>query len=252
MLGMNTPMLLAATTLAILALPACGPSAAIMPQILLYNGTGASPNDVKAIEEILHSQQFSYATADSAALNAMPAAELRRYRLLIVPGGNYIKMGEGLTPAAAANVREAVRGGVNYLGICAGALLAGDAKTRSFNLTDGVHFDFYGVVNQNIHKTAVRVTDANGETLDHYWEDGPQLSGWGKAVARYPDGTPAVSEGAVGLSWVVLCGVHPEAPASWRAEKGLAFTTPASASHDYAARLIQAALDRDSLASDSD
>jgi hypothetical protein len=232
--------------LLVLMLPACSP-AATPPPILLFTGTGASPNDAKAIEAILRSQQLSYATADSAALNAMPPAELRRYRLLIVPGGNYITMGENLTPAIATNVREAVRGGVNYLGICAGALLAGDAKTRSFNLTEGVRFDFYGIVNQNIHKAAVPITDAAGKTLDHYWEDGPQLTGWGTPVAHYPDGTPAVAEGAVGNGWVVLCGVHPEAPESWRAEPGMTFATPTSASHQYAASLIDAALTRNSL-----
>jgi hypothetical protein len=233
--------------LLVLMLPACSPAPATPPPILLFNGAGASPNDVKAIEAILRSQQLSYDTADSAALNAMPVPELRRYRLLIVPGGNYITMGESLAPEAATNVRNAVRDGVNYLGICAGALLAGDAKTRSFNLTDGVHFDFYGLVNQNIHKLAVSVTDAAGKALDHYWEDGPQLTGWGNAIAQYPDGTPAVSEGASGKGWVVLCGVHPEAPETWRAEPGMSFATPTSASHEYAASLIDAALTRTSL-----
>jgi hypothetical protein len=79
-------------------------------------------------------------------------------------------------------------------------------------------------------------------TLDQYWEDGPELSGWGAVVARYPDGTPAVVEGMSAKGWVILSGVHPEAPAGWRG--GMTFTTPASVDRACAATLIQAALHR--------
>lgn len=232
-----------------LALSACGPPASTtVPPILLFSGRGTSPNDVAAIERILSDKHFSYATADSAQLNAMSPQQLRAHRLLIIPGGNYVAIGENLTPTATANIRAAVNDGLSYLGICAGALLAGDAKSNSLNLTSGVRFDFYSLVNQNIHKAAVAVTDADGTTLDHYWEDGPQLSGWGDVVARYPDGTPAIVEGDRGMGRVILCGVHPEAPDNWRT--GLTFATPTSASHAYASRLIDAALYRTQLPHD--
>jgi len=39
---------------------------------------------------------------------------------------------------------------------------------------------------------------------------------------------------------VILSGIHPEAPESWR--RGLTFTTPASVDNAYAATLISAAL----------
>jgi glutamine amidotransferase-like uncharacterized protein len=64
-------------------------------------------------------------------------------------------------------------------------------------------------------------------------------------VAEYPDGTPAVVEGTFGEGWVVLTGVHPEAPESWR--QGMDFQTPASTANAYAATLIRAALDREPL-----
>ena len=76
--------------------------------------------------------------------------------------------------------------------------------------------------------------------LDHYWEDGPQLAGWGEVVATYPDGAPAVVQGASGHGWVVLSGVHPEAPESWR--QGMTFATPASVDNAYAVTLVEAAL----------
>ena len=68
----------------------------------------------------------------------------------------------------------------------------------------------------------------------------PQLNGWGKVVNKYPDGSAATVQGALGSGWVILCGFHPEAPESWR--RGMEFSTPVSSSHAYALTLIEAAL----------
>jgi len=59
-------------------------------------------------------------------------------------------------------------------------------------------------------------------------------------VGKYPDGTPAIVQGTSGKGWVILCGVHPEAPENWR--RGMNFTTPASVANAYAGTLIDAAL----------
>jgi len=215
--------------------------------ILLFTGTGTSAGDVAALETILEANHLSYDTVSSAELNAMTADGIRRHRLLIVPGGNFVAIGDSLTPAARTNIRDSVRNGLNYLGVCAGAFVAGSfpAPYKSLNLTSGVQFRFYSAASRNVHKTAVAITAADGATLDQYWEDGPQLTGWGAVVAKYPDQTPAIVEGAVGSGWVMLTGVHPEAPESWRS--GLTFSTPASTDHAFAATLIQAALNRTPL-----
>ena len=227
-------------------LTACAPRASSsVPPILLFNGAGTSPNDVAAVEAILNNSHIEYATVNSSELNRMSVSELMAYRLMIIPGGNYIAIGNGLSSSTTANIRDAVQGGLNYLGICAGAILAGHGPYKSLNLTSGVKFDFYADVNRGIHKSAVAIAAIGTPTLEHYWEDGPQLTGWGDVVGKYPDGTPAIVEGTSGKGWVVLSGVHPEAPANWR--KGMTFTTPASAAHAYAATLIDAALHGTSL-----
>ena len=98
--------------------------------VLLFTGTGTSPGDVVAVRRILDDSGLAYATATSAQLDAMDAARLRAHRLLIVPGGNFLEIGDGLTPRATAAVREAIHGGVHYLGLCAGAFIAGDRRGR--------------------------------------------------------------------------------------------------------------------------
>ena len=215
--------------------------------ILLFTGSGTSRGDVAALETILNTTHLNYATVSSAGLNSMTEDEIRRHTLLIFPGGNFVEMGDSLTPRTTANIRNGVQRGLNYLGVCAGAFLAGSFPQpyKSLNLTSGVRFGFYSAA-RGAHKTAVAITVADGSTLDQYWEDGPQLTGWGAVVAKYPDGTPAVVQETVGKGWVILTGVHPEAPESWR--RGMTFSTPASTDNAFAATLIQAALNRRSLA----
>jgi glutamine amidotransferase-like uncharacterized protein len=232
--------------LILVAITACtphGPDNATA--ILLFNGTGTSASDVAAVEAILKASHLDYSTVNSAQLNRMSEAQLTAHHLLIVPGGNFITMGKNLTENATANIHNAVQGGRNYLGICAGGLLAGRAATGSMDLASGVRFGFYAVVNQGVHKAAVRIACPGSSVLEQYWEDGPQFAGWGEVVGKYPDGTPAVVQGWSGKGWVVLCGVHPEAPENWR--RGMSFTTPASADNAYARTLIDAALNRTRL-----
>ena len=227
--------------IASLALTACAPPASNdVPPILLFNGTGTSPNDVKAVEAVLKDSHSKYTTVNSQQLNGMSEVQLMAYRLMIVPGGNYITIGNGLTPGTATNIHNAVQGGLNYLGICAGGLLAGNAASNSPNLTSGVRFGFYAAVNKGIHKAALAIAFVDRPSIEHYWEDGPQFTGWGAVVGKYPDGTPAIVEGTSGRGWVILCGVHPEAPENWR--RGMTFATPASLGNAYAGRLIDAAL----------
>ena len=161
--------------------------------VLLFTGTGTSPDDIVAIESLLEKNQVKYATADSSQLNEMSESQVRGYRLLIVPGGNFIEIGNSLTSHTTTKIRNAVRNGLNYLGICAGALLASNhAGYNDFNLTSGVKFGFYSAENRGIRKTAVAITVAGAETLDQYWEDGPQFTGWGEVD---PDWRPSGSAG---------------------------------------------------------
>jgi glutamine amidotransferase-like uncharacterized protein len=234
----------------VVALTACGiarnTSGNGTASILLFSGTGASPGDVTAVETILRDNHLNFSTANSARLNQMREPEIRAYRLLIIPGGNFVDIGNSFTSATTTNIRSAVRNGMNYLGICAGAFFAGNSPYHGLNLTSGVRFGFYSAENRGIRKAVVPIALAAGPTLDQYWEDGPQLTGWGAVIGKYPDGTPAIAQGTFGSGWVILSGVHPEAPAGWR--RGMTFTTPASVDNAYAATLIQAARNRTSLA----
>jgi hypothetical protein len=221
--------------------PGIGPPDRVL-SVLLFSGTGTSPNDVAAIETLLEKSRIAYSTANSAQLDEMSAARLRTYRLIVVPGGDFTRIGNSLRKNTTAKLRDAVHNGVNYLGICGGAFFAGRSPYNGLNLTSGVQFGFYSAEARGVRKTAVPISGAGTPTLDQYWEDGPQLTGWGAVVGRYPDGTPAVVQGQYGDGWIILTGVHPEAPESWRG--AMEFTTPASIDNAYAVTLIRSAMER--------
>jgi hypothetical protein len=217
------------------AVPAAEPA-------LLYNGTGASVTDVSAIEGILNTAGIGYETADSAQLNAMTEPELGGYKLIIIPGGNSITIGESLTAGTTSSIRSAVENyGVHYLGICAGAFFGGYSVYNGVNLTAGVSFNFYAAESEGIAEEPVEISFPDSAPLDMYWQDGPQLSGWGEVVGKFPDGTPAIVEGQSGDGFVIFTGIHPEAPASWW--EGMTSTTPLAVDLAYAGTLVQAALD---------
>jgi hypothetical protein len=216
--------------------------------VLIFDGTGTSSTDVTAVESLVTSMGLAYHTANSSQLDAMSQSELMAYKLFIVPGGNSITIGDNLSKNASATVHSAVAGGLNYLGICAGGFFGGfSAYYNGLDLTAGTWFTFYADYYKGINKAAVEISFPAGQPkLDIYWQDGPQLSGWGNVVGKYSDGTPAVVEGYMGDGFVILSGVHPEAPASWR--YGMTFTTPLDTDLAFASSLVKAAMNRKALA----
>ncbi len=218
------------------------------PSILLFVGTGTSSGDVSAVKTVLNDLKLTYATATSSQLKAMTVADLKAYKLFFMPGGDAITISQNLSSEAITNVHDAiVNDGVHYLGICAGGFFADSSGVYDYlKLTPaGVWFNYYADEFKGIDKAALEITGADGTTLDQYWENGPQLSGWGDIVGKYPDGTPAIVEGKSGAGWVILSGVHPEAPSSWRS--GMNFTTSVTVDNAYAKTLVTAALNGTSL-----
>jgi len=215
--------------------------------VLIFNGTGTSSTAVTAIENVVHSLGLAYQTVNSSQLDAISQAKLATYQLFIVPGGNSITIGNNLTSKATTTVRSAIsQNGLNYLGMCAGGFFGGfSSYHKVLNLTSGVWFKFFADYYKGIHKESVMISFPSRSKLDIYWQDGPALSGWGKVVGKYPNGTPAITEGYWGKGFVVLSGVHPEAPASWR--YGMSFSTPVDVDLAYAGTLVRAALNRTML-----
>jgi hypothetical protein len=215
--------------------------------VLIFNGTGTSSTAVSAIENVVHNLGIAYHTVNSSQLDSLTQSKLATYRLFIVPGGNSITIGKYLTSKATTTVRSAIsQNGLNYLGMCAGGFFGGySSYYKVLNLTSGVWFKFFADYYKGIHKESVLISFPSRSKLDIYWQNGPSLTGWGKVVGRYPNGTAAITEGYWGKGFVILSGVHPEAPKSWRT--GMSFSTPVDVDLAYAATLVRAAMNRTML-----
>ena len=229
-------------------LASCDPQApSNRAPILLFTGNGTSAGDVAAVERILKDNHLEYATATSRQLNGMSESQLMAYRLMVVPGGNFIDMASSLTPKHDYEHSRCRAGRPELPGNLRGRVPRRDGHGyyNSVNLTSGVRFGFYGAEARGIRKAAVAIAGVGLPPIEHYWEDGPEFTGWGAVVGKYPEGAPAIVEGTSGKGWVILSGVHPEAPETWR--RGMTFSTPASVANAYAGTLIQAALHGTSL-----
>ena len=214
--------------------------------VLIFNGTGTSSTDVTAVINVVKTAGLGYKTANSSQLDAMTQSQLAAYRLFIVPGGDSVKIGNNLSSRATTNVHNAVaQNGLNYLGFCAGGFFGGFSKFNGLNLTSGVWFSLYADYYKGIHKEAVTISFPSQKSLDIYWQNGPDLSGWGSVVGKYPNGRAALTEGHWGKGFVLLSGVHPEAPANWR--YGMKFNTPLDVDLAYAATLVTAAFNGTTL-----
>jgi hypothetical protein len=213
----------------------------LTPPILLFTGTGTSASDVSATKALLGANGLTYATANSSQLDGMTESQLAGYRLLLVPGGNSITIGNNLKSSTTTNIHNAViNDGLHYMGVCAGAFFGGYSVHNGLNLTSGVWFNVYPNGGNGTGKTAVEISYPDGPQLDQYWQDGPELDGWGSIVGKYPDGGSAIVEGSSGKGWVLLSGIHAEAPASWRS--GMHFTTSVAVDNAYFMTMVTAAL----------
>lgn len=105
-----------------------------------------------------------------------------------------------------------------------------------FNLA-GTWFDFYNASLVDM----VWTTFADGSRRDLVYWEGPYIRNFGSVIAKYPNGLAAIAEGKVGKGFVVVSGVHPEAPADWRYGMPDADADGVTADVTYAANLIAAA-----------
>ena len=211
--------------------------------VLIYNGSGTSSGDVAAVESLVGSMGLSYHTANQSQFNSMSTSDLLAYKLFLMPGGNAISISSYLSKTATANLHNAIASGLNYLGFCAGGFFAGSSAYYNYtNLTNGVWFNVWSNYGKGTGATVVRASFPNGSTMDMYWQDGPALNHWGSVVAKYPNGDIAITEGFEGQGFVLLCGLHPEAPASWRT--GMNFGTSLDVDLSYARSLVTSTLNR--------
>lgn len=191
--------------------------------VLLFAGASIWTSEVDSLANILIDHQATYQEVNSAELNAMSLDEIAQYALLVIPGGDAPTLTGSLSAETHARLRAAVQErGVNYLGFCAGAWVAvapaparpGDDVGYGLGIVDGPREGFNYLAKQGKEFAISRASFPDKTQRDLLWYGGPVTpDGLGAVIAKYPDGTPAISQLTSRQGFVIVSGLHPAATA---------------------------------------
>jgi hypothetical protein len=218
--------------------------------VLLYEGDGVASAEAQQVESILAAANVGYKIKSSSQINSMSAAEWGTYGMMYVPGGLGATMSNSLSSTAIGRIQSAVKAGMGYVGICAGAFLAGDYGSWGLALAP-FDFDYYIAEYQGITRASVTLSfpsgSPNGTEMEQIWYGGPKLDGFGSVVARYSNNTVAIAEDQLGDGFMILVSTHPDAPSSWRS--GTSIRSTVAENSAYVVTLVNAALKHQPLPS---
>lgn len=159
------------------------------------------------------------------------ATLLERASIWVQPGGDGIKAAQTLGPKRLSMIRDFVAKGGSYIGFCAGAFLA-DHWVDDFNTVAGLGIT--PVVTADFAKAELGSSETlldinwNGKIRSVYFSEGATFKPADEAqvdvIAYYASpklpNAPAAWENSFEKGKVVVSGVHPEAPQSWKDDTG--------------------------------
>lgn len=217
------------------------PALAREPVALVYRGPGSCENGCsEAVAAIAERAGLIVRYVSPATLTPKV---FRDAVVWMQPGGNATDVANALSEKQKRHIRDFVRRGGGYVGICAGAFFADTkldqkGKVRALGLIPGTTPEVFPA-----HAATMLIT-WNGEPRHIFFEEGGTFK-YGpnesvEVIATYPDHRPAAIQVTYGKGQVVVSGVHPEAPVEW---KRIADTPdPDGQDDDLADELLERAL----------
>ena len=202
-------------------------------QVLVYSGPGVSPLSLShtlLTLSLLLVPNYTVQPATPELLSTQPWEPA--CALLVIPGGRDLPFVEELSKRTlvARRIREWVRNGGRYLGLCAGAYFAsaevsfdvggsmevkGERELAFYKgICRGPTYPGFAYAAESGSK-AVNLVLADGRNIKHiYYNGGGNFVSPPKEqiVARYETGEVAVVHIKEGKGQVLLCSVHPEYP----------------------------------------
>lgn len=223
-------------------------------QVLIYGGANSWRPEIETLKSILFSHQVTYDEASSEQLNAMSLDEMANYNLLIVPGGNAYAITDSLNAKTRTRLREAVQQqGLSYIGFCAGAWIAvvpappvGQDLSYGLGLVDGPIQEHTYLEKQGREFGLSRASFPDGTQRELLWYGGPVTPNVpGGVVAKYADGTPAITQMAAGSGHVIISGLHPAINQLVMSSLGL--SSPDAIAPEFAWKLLDAGIHKTNL-----
>ena len=166
--------------------PTAGPSNADATiQVAVYQGAGTSDSRVKLIKVLTNQPAFQ---VRDMTVEDIRAGKLKDFQVLIHPGGSGGGQGKALGEEGRQQIREFVKSGGGFVGVCAGAYLATCDYDWSLNILDAKVIDRkhwnrgFGTVEISLSPHGREFFSTDRERLSIYYHQGPLL-----APANNPD-----------------------------------------------------------------
>ncbi|MBN2187373.1 MAG: hypothetical protein JW732_08015 [Dehalococcoidia bacterium] len=181
-------------------------------EIAIYSGKGAVLfEDVAYALELL---DIKYSTLDE---NDIKERKLEHFKFLIVPGGYTQEYMPALGEAGREAIRNFVRAGGSYIGICGGAYLAAErvevpGRPEGLGIIDIESIRKSGMGMVKIYLTNHPVTKGLASELVIYYQNGPEIVAGEnvEGIARYGNGSFAIVASSFGKGKVICFSPHPE------------------------------------------
>lgn len=118
--------------------PSTAPSSTLVRVAIYDHLAGKSKGSVNLVQFLTPANGF---TSTIVSPQDLRDGVLKDYDVLIVPGGSGSKQAERIEPSGRENIRNFVKGGGGFVGICAGSYLASSDYTWSLNLLNAKVLD---------------------------------------------------------------------------------------------------------------
>ncbi|NUQ57725.1 MAG: hypothetical protein HUT38_04565 [Candidatus Paceibacter sp.] len=171
-----------------------------MKNIYIYSGEGAY--QARDIENCLNVFDMDYSRICEHRLN-----EIKEKSIFIVPGGMIAAYLPSWGESGKKIIRNFVKNGGIYVGICAGVYVAG----KEYKNETGLSF-FDQKLEYTKHQSVISAKNSEGETLSLLAENGPDLSliENSEVVLKDENNKPQAVKMSVSEGEVYLFSSHPE------------------------------------------
>jgi glutamine amidotransferase-like uncharacterized protein len=197
--------------------------------VAIYAGRGVWEDSVVACQEMFRWMNHTVELVNAEYINEVG---LEGFRVLVVPGGDMYAYAEDISSEGKENIRNFVRNGGGYIGICGGAYFAAKRVvwrgsqlamtplglfngTATGPIDEIMPYPNYTMCKINIVNHVHPITEPENDsiTILYYW--GPALTSDGETnvtvLGQYEKGSqPAIVSLEYSQGRVFLIGTHPE------------------------------------------
>lgn len=173
---------------------------------LIFTGSGTWSSEISAIKNNLDSLGIGYETTSN-----LSGVDYSGYGAIIFPGGQATTQYNAIGSYEASRLKEAIGGGLNYYGACAGAFLAGEYGSwglgiidEALNYPSQVYYGGGGQVETNMN-----LKWGNDPSQGILFYGGPGLEGVGTTLAEFDSGEDSIVSTDYGSGHIILSAGHP-------------------------------------------